>query len=64
MKLGILTLATAQGQGGGRPEKQNERFLDDFGNGEGFSTCIDMFAGNADKSFNAFQSDDGLRMAF
>ena len=63
MKLGIWTLASVQSQGGGRQEKQNERFLD-FGNGEGFPTCTDMFAGNADKSFDAFQSDDGLRIAF
>ena len=59
MKLAFLTLATVYGQEDELKPPPGKDYVD-FGDGEGFMSCTEFFAGNS--TFSTFQAEDGLRI--
>ena len=59
MKLSFLTLATVYGQEDELKPPPGKDYVD-FGDGEGFMSCTEFFAGNS--TFSTFQAEDGLRI--
>ena len=59
MKLAFLTLAAIKAQGDEPKKEPNKKIYRDFGDGENFMSCTELFAGSS--TFGTFQSEDGLR---
>ena len=59
MKLAFLTLAAIKARGDEPKKEPNKKIYRDFGDGENFMSCTELFAGSS--TFSTFQSEDGLR---